>query len=216
MSKDMLGIAVRKLVTLPSSTLGLVCDLLEKLSDPDWETPAKRFLRKENPWEAVTAPDFKVWRTIKLGTGLKAADDFSRALGENGCKVSDWSKDILGKSEFTVASEETEVDLVVVSVGELGFKEGATRKDIYERAQELGLALCPSEVGPQLRLQYKDQPQGEWLLVAIDPIADSDGRPFVFHVEHDDKGLWLRSYCGLPGRIWAAGSRWVFLRRKPR
>lgn len=45
MSKDMLGIAVRKLVTLPSQTLGVVCDLLEKLADPEWVEATKRFLR---------------------------------------------------------------------------------------------------------------------------------------------------------------------------
>ncbi len=47
MSKDMLGVAVRKLVTLPSETLGLVCDFLEKLSDPQWVGATKKFLRKE-------------------------------------------------------------------------------------------------------------------------------------------------------------------------
>jgi len=53
MSKDMLGIAVRKLVTLPEGVLGTVCDLLEKLSDPDWILALKRFLRKENPWQTA-------------------------------------------------------------------------------------------------------------------------------------------------------------------
>jgi len=50
MSKDMLGVAVRKLVTLPIQVLGVVCDLLEKLSDPKWVEATKKFLRKENPW----------------------------------------------------------------------------------------------------------------------------------------------------------------------
>ena len=54
-TKDMLGVAVRKLVTLPAATLGLVCDLLEKFADPEWVEAAKRFLRKENPWEGQSA-----------------------------------------------------------------------------------------------------------------------------------------------------------------
>lgn len=54
MSKDMLGVAVRKLVTLPGETLGIVCDLLEKLADPEWVEALKRFLRKkEEPWLQV-------------------------------------------------------------------------------------------------------------------------------------------------------------------
>lgn len=51
--KDMLGIAVRMLVTLPATALGIVCDLLQKFSDPKWVEAAKRFLRKENPWPKV-------------------------------------------------------------------------------------------------------------------------------------------------------------------
>ena len=50
MSKDILGIAVRKLVTMPVPVLGIVCDLLEKLADQEWVEALKKFLRKENPW----------------------------------------------------------------------------------------------------------------------------------------------------------------------
>lgn len=48
--KDMLGVAVRKLVTLPNAELGVVCDLLEKMADPEWGKATKLFLRKEDPW----------------------------------------------------------------------------------------------------------------------------------------------------------------------
>ncbi len=46
----MLGTAVRMLVTLPANVLGIVCDHLGKLSDPEWVEATKKFLRKENPW----------------------------------------------------------------------------------------------------------------------------------------------------------------------
>lgn len=196
---------------------GPLTDLLQKLSGEngeEWQRGLTKFLRKENPWEPVTVPELKVFKTIKLGTGLKAADDFSRALVENGYQASPWAKDIMGRPDFTVAPHEIEVDLVVVSVGELGFKEGATRRDIYKRAQELGLAPCPSEVGPQLRLQYKDQPMDEWLLIAMEPISDSGGGPGVFGVERFSGGLWLGGHYGDPGDVWDAAARWVFLFRK--
>lgn len=195
---------------------GPLTDLLQKLSGENgdkWQQGLTKFLRKENPWENVAAPELNVWKTIKLGTGLKTADDFSRALKENGCKIGNWAKDIFNKPEFpefTVAPQETEVDLVVVSVAELGFKEGTTRQNICKRAHELGLALCLAEVGPQLRLQYQDQPKNEWILVAMDPITDSGGLPGVFCVGRDGKGLWLRSLDGYPNCYWGAGYRWCF------
>jgi len=197
-----------------SEVKGLLHDLNDKLSGSngsEWFSALKRFLRKENPWEGKDK--FSVWRTLKLGTGLKTANDFRGALNSQGCKISDWAGDILGQPAFTASDIETEVDLVNVSVAELGFKKGATRADIYKRALELGLELCPAEVGPQLRLQYKDQPRGEWLRIGMEPLADSDGYPNVFDVVHGVGELWLYG-LGHPGYFWRGDNRFVFVRRK--
>ena len=155
---------------------------------------------------------FNVWKTIKLGTGLKTAEEFRRVLRDGEFRLSDWASDILGKPAFKAADEETEVDLVKVTVAELGFKKGARRNQIYERARDLGLELCPPEVGPQLRLQYQDQPNGEWILVAMEPIIDSGGGPRLFRVGRDDSGLWLVSYWGFPDGFWFPDNQWVFCR----
>ena len=152
-------------------------------------------------------------RYIKLGTGQKDADGFRKALKTAKCGIGDWANDIIGKPAFTVATEEIEVDLVIVTVEELGFKDGAKRSDIYKRAIELGLQLCPNEVGPQLRLQYMDQPKGQWLLIGMEPITDSDGNLRVFGVERNDVGkLWLYANYGSPVYVWDGSHRWVFLR----
>jgi hypothetical protein len=73
-----------------------------------------------------------------------------------------------------------ELDLVVLSVFELGFGDQASHNDIklgaavevslhdiYARAIALGFDLCPAKVGPALRLNYLDQPLGEFLPDAI-------------------------------------------------
>ncbi|MDP2933520.1 MAG: hypothetical protein Q8N81_05320, partial [bacterium] len=158
------------------------------------------------------AEKFPIWKTIKLGTGLKTAYDFRQALKQSGCKIGDWGNDILGKPAFTASETETEIDLVNVSVAELGFKDGATRKDIYDKAKELGLELCPNEVGPQLRLQYEDQPIGEWLRVAMGPLSDSVGSLYVFRVGRDGIGLWLSGSNGYPVSFWGGDIRFVFVR----
>lgn len=157
-------------------------------------------------------PELKVWKTIKLCTGLRVADDFRKAIKGCGMKIGDWADDILGKPEFVVATEETEVDLVKVSVAELGFKKDARRDRIYERTKKLGLELCPPEVGPQLRLQYKDQPNGERILIGVEPICDSGGDLRVFYVERRDSELWLDGHYGDPDNFWHPGRQWVFVR----
>ena len=192
-------------------TLGQVEAVFNKLGGDDG---VRRFLSGELVVKPVDR-NWSTWKTIRLGTnGLKTADDFRKFLKDNGFSIGDYANDILGKPTFTAAAEEIELDLVVASVAELGFKNGATREQIYARAKELGLDLCPAEVGPQLRLQYKDQPNGEWLIVAMEPIADSVGGLKLFCVARSDSGLWLFSYCGEPGLVWYSVPRFVFSRRK--
>ena len=191
-------------------TLGQIEAVFNKLGGDDG---VRRFLAGELVIKPIQF-EFKVFKTIKLGTGLKTAGDFRKAIKDNKMRIGDWANDILGKPAFTVAAEETELDLVVVSVAELGFKNGATREQIYARAKELDLDLCPAEVGPQLRLQDKDQPNGEWLVIAMEPITDSDGYLLLFDVERLDSDLWLHGYDAYPGYVWLAASRFVFSRRK--
>ena len=105
-----------------------------------------------------------------------------------------------------------EFDLVVVSVAELGFKDGAIYKDICERAVEYGLELCPAEVGFQLRLAYDNQPKDEWLLIAMEAVRDSDGYLRIFSVGEVRGGLWLDGGYGYSDGFWDGLSRFVFVR----
>lgn len=154
--------------------------------------------------------NIQVWKTIKLGTGLKTADDFRGALKAGGYQINDSANEMLGKPAFTVAAKETEIELVKVLAKELGFKKGASRQEIYQRAQELGLKLCPNEVGPQLRLQYKNQPLNEWLLVAMEPIPDLYGCFRAFSVEPYGSVRWVSSLCGRPYNSWDTKDQFVF------
>ena len=163
--------------------------------------------------ETLNAIPFSVWKSIPLGTH-KDADAYRKALKKGGYKIGDWGNDILGKPAFTVAEKEETIDLVKVTVAELGFKNGATYKEICDAAASRGLKKCPNEVGPALRLAYTDQPAGEWLRIAMDPIAGSDGDLYIFDVVHDCDGRWLYGDYGHPGSRWGADYTFVFRLRK--
>lgn len=188
-------------------TFGQMNAIVKKLGG---EEGALRFLRGELLVSAAVPPTYTVWKTITLGThkDLKA---LKAALKTAKCKVSDYANDLLGKPAFTLASEQTEVDLVVRSVKELGFEGNATYAQICAKAVELGLELCPPEVGPQLRLQYKDQPRDEWLRIAMEAITDSGGYRYVFGVGHVGGGLWLGWGYGDPDYVWSPDFRFVFV-----
>ena len=65
---------------------------------------------------------------------------FLLTLIEEKCQVSDWSRQALKNPDFPVMVEEITVDVVVVSMLEMGFAEGelATLETIYNRAKTDG------------------------------------------------------------------------------
>ena len=156
-------------------------------------------------------PEKKILRkTIELTT--KTSKEYTEELYSQGFKISDWAQDILNKLE--TLKEKEEINLVSFSVKQLGFSDGATLQEIYNKAKEFGLELCPPQVGSELRLNYKDQPNGEWLGIAMEPISDRFGDPYLFRVDRYDSGSWLYYDNGRLGNHWDGDYRFVFRFRK--
>lgn len=152
-------------------------------------------------------PTWKVWKTIELGNGIKDASSCLKAIQNAGMKISCWASAILGRPAFRVTTEASEVNLVIVSVAEFDFQHRATLQEVYAAARERGLELCPAEVGPQLRLQYADQPLDEWLIIGMEPISTCYGSELL-DVEHGRYGRWLSTY---PKLHWRPNHRFVFI-----
>lgn len=160
----------------------------------------------------ITTPHFPVWKTIKVGTH-KSVADLEAATLNAGFRIGDWAHDVLTGSAFTLAEHEFELNLVRLTVGELGFKDGAHRTNIYKRALELGLKLCPLEVGPQLRLQYSDQPKLGSLQIAMKPQRDSEGHESQFRVVHGGDGFaWLVGDHKHPDDFWKENEYFIFVK----
>ncbi len=157
---------------------------------------------------AKSAKIWPVWRTVELGT-YPDVKSMKAAIEGAGMFISSWAGDVLPKVSFS--SERKTLDLVVVTVAELGFPRGAKTREIFAAAQKQGLSLCPSEVGPQLRLQYKDQPRSEWIHIAMRPLNDSGYNYGLFFVGCDEASrLWLYDAVGVDGR-WDSKYRLVFV-----
>jgi hypothetical protein len=146
--------------------------------------------------EHSSAREFNVFKTIKLGTGPKTGLEFVLALAQVS-EVGLWVDDMIEGQAFTTSETEVEIDLVALSPRDLGLTGRTVSLLVfYNAAKAQGLELCPAEVGPQLRLQYTDQPQGESLHVAMEPIPDGDGDPNIFEVSRDRKGLCFDASFG--------------------
>lgn len=151
-------------------------------------------------------PDKKIFmQSLETDPSINSAEVAERALIQKNDYLSDWGKDILKKTEFSQESQK--YDLVRFTVAQLGFPSGATTDEIYARAAELGLELCPAEVGPHLRLQYRGS---EWMLIAMKQITDRYGDPNGFNLNASGDRLELDGRNAYPSRRWRAGGRFVF------
>lgn len=128
-----------------------------------------------------------------------------------GIKISSYAEHIL--KQVTYQKRKEYAELVIVKVSDMGLSDYPTTREIYARAKQFGLALCTPDIGPELRLQYDEQPEGEYLYVGMEPVLASDGYPSVFCVYRDGGEAWLGRVWARPGGHWDSGRRFVF--RKP-
>jgi hypothetical protein len=153
--------------------------------------------------------EIPIWKTITLGT-YDSAESLRRSVH---CYTGRWARAALATSALTVSPSKREIDLVVLSVAALGFdEEGASLAAIHARAAQLGLELCPVEVAAQLRIQYLDQPIGELLRVAVEPVVTNDGELVTLTVANGGAGPILISGHASPDFIMPSAARFVFIR----
>jgi hypothetical protein len=182
------------------------CSTREALQN-GYFVPAEQSVVVQSP---VTA---RVWATVRLGA-FPTTIRLRHALDAASCAISDTAQRIMASTEFTVSTEQTDVDLVALSSSELGFRQRtASLNEIYSRALDLGFGLAPAEIGPLLRLQYTWQPFGEFDNIAMNPIGDQ-GTPAIFVVANGGAGLVLFGQEAAPNMEFLPPSRFVFTRTR--
>jgi hypothetical protein len=179
----------------------------------------------------TTFPEGKIEKG-SLEIGGKTKDELKKEIKEK-FQLSSYAESMLDNPDFekqlyenTDAPREQwklknpeQLDLVKLKVGDLGFTKNPTTDELYAKAQEFGLEICPAEVGPHLRLKYlevfkKEQPMNEYLRVAMKQITDSGRNPNIFNVYRDDDGLWLAHHWANPSTEWGLDREFVFRHRK--
>ena len=119
------------------------------------------------------AKKFAVWIRTKVGGLTKAqiVEKLNDTDAGNGMvfKLSDYARNLLDKKECTVKEKAEEAEFATASLRELGFKETPTTKEFMnnEFLAKFDLELCRPDDGPSIRLAYRDQPNGEWLPIAM-------------------------------------------------
>lgn len=166
----------------------------------------------ETPSEAIEPRVWTPSRIIQVGM-IKDERAMRKALKAAGRQIGSWSSDILPQVRYSLYTpqEPRDVKLVFVSNEDLGLTdEWIPLERTHTAGLKQGLELCEWEDGPHLAAQYKDQPYGEVLRMAMKPIVGSDGYSYLFSVLHDYIGLWLRADYGSPSYECHRSARLVF------
>ena len=162
-----------------------------------------------------------ITRIVSIGglTKLELQDELRR----NAVSMNESAEQIFASERFTTSAAQHAVTTVELTVGDLGFAQGATSADIRAKAEALGLSLCPLELGPHLRLQYLDQAEGYLghperrhqapsgsITIASEQLTADDEFPKGFYLRRIQGVLWLRGYRSGPDHIWAPDDHFIF------
>jgi hypothetical protein len=166
---------------------------------PPAHAPSLSFDASSPSAPPITALQTSVWRTVTVGNYTNA-NEIRDAFKSAPChmEIGDDANEVMGRPTFPFVRTQAALDLVAVPVTALGFADQPSLKDVYARAVERGFELCPAEAGPALRLSYLNQPVGEFLRLAMQPISRYGGEPVVFSVGNGGAGLLLVGMNGRP------------------
>lgn len=163
--------------------------------------------------------NWEVWRTIEAGG--KSSQVLESELKQKGINVSDYARDLMRTTDFVTLRRPEQIKIARSTVGGLGFTEPPTTDQLLQRIDgDPELGCLPPEAAVALRLQYKDQPLGEYLHAGMKPIADSGGHPRVFRLSRVEGGLWLSDVWTFPDHKrlgafdWYLDFQFVFRLRK--
>jgi hypothetical protein len=164
-----------------------------------------------------------VTREVTIG-GLTRAELYTRLL-ENGIRLNESAETLFASELFTTEAAACTLTTVELTAADLGFPNGATTAEIFARAEEDGLSLCPMELAAHLRLQFLDQPEGFWgqpltehqapsgsITVLSVILSPEDEFPKGFYLRRIKGELWLRGYRAGPEHVWEAGDHLLFRR----
>ncbi|WP_458123987.1 helicase [Paenibacillus sp. Z3-2] len=160
-------------------------------------------------------------RTVQVGGLTKT--QLNQKLQQNSILMNELGEALIADDKFTTSDTKCSLQAVELTVKKLGFPDGATTSQIFERASELDLELCPLELGPHLRLVYLDQPEGYSgnpiqphrapvgsITIASEILTEDEDFPKGFYLRRINGVLWLRGYRADHLHVWNPDDQFIF------
>jgi len=157
----------------------------------------------------------------EIGVGGLSRSELMSQLVSSGVLLNVHAETLLDNGVFDHQPPRV-ITLAERSVADLGLADGATLLTIFQIAQQQGLALCPPDTGPYLRLALGDQGDAPdavmtsgraptaSLTVGSAPLEEGDEYPKGFYLRAVTGQKWLRGYRCDEEHVWSADDRFVF------
>ncbi len=158
----------------------------------------------------VPNPRLKVWQNIEIER-WRGKEYYLTALKAGNAQISEGAKQIIEEINFKRKEEVEEIDLVKMTVGQLGFRESARFKDICQRARKLGLELCPPQVALELCLQENGF---DTIYIGMRPIVVKSNDLLIFCISYIEsesgQDFWFQSSWAADHSHFQESDEWIF------
>ncbi|MBI0580000.1 helicase [Neobacillus cucumis] len=166
-----------------------------------------------------------ITRTVEVGGLTKS--QLIQKLQQVSILMNKYGERLFADDKFTTSDTKYSLTTVELTVTDLGFPDGATTAQLFKKAFELGLELCPLELGPHLRLEYLDQREGYLgnvsqqhqapsgaIIIASEILTKDDDFPKGFYLRRINGVLWLRGYIADNLHVWKSEDHFIFVKQK--
>lgn len=154
------------------------------------------------------------FREVWIG-GL-SKEELLQDLEDNKIGINAYGLQIINHKDFIITPAREKLQIVEISLSDLGFSKGATTQEVYRQAQRLRFKLCPPELAVHMRLQYIDFSQpidpiaGNWQNIAMKELSDDLDFPRGFYLRKREDGFWIRGYRSSQEHLWSPSDRFIF------
>ncbi|MGX7025773.1 helicase [Vagococcus hydrophili] len=162
--------------------------------------------------------------TMELIIGGLSKKETLVQLYDKKIKMNPLAETYINDTRFKVTETPRKIQIIMLSVAELGLTKGANLSTIYKQAAEKGLLLCPEDTGIYLRMgnRYEKNSHGlvskgkapdDSLTVATKNITSDIHFPKGLYLRKIEGDLWLRGYICDDEHLFSSEDRFVFCKK---
>ncbi len=152
---------------------------------------------------------FEIFKELIIG-GL-SKEQLLQQLSETGIQFNKYANTLFEHPQFSPPSEVKKINLVKITLSDLGLNDSCSADEFSDRATMLRLKRCPLYLAAFLRLEYLNQPDGPYLTVASHKLNEDENFPNGFYLRNFENALWLRGYRADGFSDWPGSNEFVFI-----